>query len=156
MWKAKARIGTEKSEIIKKKECMSKKFLLVAAIIAVTCACSNRQVQTEQKDEAQMELVREGLLQMPDDQLSAEQKALKATIYQIFLDNVEIDAESNHFRLTLTEQEFKDKGLDESVYQECISNIDDLNAYVDSSGKGEEIAASWTKSKEEYLQSLQK
>ena len=135
---------------------MNKRFLLVAAIMAVTCACSNRQAQTEQKNEGQMELVREGLLQMPDDQLNAEQKALKATIYQIFLDNVEIDAESNHFRLTLTEQEFKDKGLDAEVYQECISEIDDLNAYVDSSGKGAEIAASWTKSKEEYLQSLQK
>ena len=132
------------------------KFLLVVSILISMCACNSRIAQTEQKDEGQMELVRGGLLQMPDDQLSAEQKALKATIYQIFLDNVEIDAESNHFRLTLTEQEFKDKGLDAEVYQECISEFDDLNAYVDSSGKGAEIAASWTKSKEEYLQSLQK
>ena len=131
--------------------------LLMLGLCVYACNNSKEQsVNDEEKLAEQIEQVKAGLLIAPETGLTAEQKELKTKIYQVLLEYVEVDVENNHLRLALTEQEFKDKGLDESLYKECLSEIDNINAYVDQSGKGKEMMESWTKSKEEYLKQIAK
>lgn len=127
-------------------------LLFIVIVFVGMSACNNRNVQAEQEEKTQVRTVDSGLLMIPDEKLNSEQKELKAKIYQVLLDCVEVDTVTNHLRLTLTKQEFIDKGLDENLYQECISNIDAVNAYADQSGKGREMLDSWIKSKDDFVQ----
>lgn len=131
-----------------------KKVFIGLSLLICACACNNHNAQSDEDEtrvEKQVEIVETGLLMKSDKALTPKQKELKAQIYHVLLEYVEVDTIANHLQLTLTKQEFKEKGLDESLYRKCLSEIDDVNTYADKTGKGQEMMKSWMESKEHYL-----
>ncbi len=124
-------------------------LLLVACFLG--CKDYNIRNNENEKEKKQVETIEAGLLMMSDEALSSEQKELKEKIYQVLLEGVQVDTVANHLQLVLTEKDFKQRGLDEKLYQKCLDEIDDVNAYADETGRGKEMMKSWIESKENYL-----
>lgn len=132
-----------------------KKVFLISLLLVSVYSCNDSNSWSNEgsaKEKGQLETLEAGLLMMPDELLSLEQKDLKAKIYQVVLEGVEADTIQNHLCLTFTKKEFKERGLDESLYWKCLDEINAVNNYADETGQGKEMMKSWIVSKENYLQ----
>ncbi|MBM6856374.1 hypothetical protein [Caecibacteroides pullorum] len=138
---------------------MKKIILLISVILLGFIACtkhSNSEKGSKLDEKTQVDILHAGLFFVDDNSLSPEQKELKVKIEDIALHYIEVDTIAHHLQLTITEKEFKQKGMDESLYQECLANIAAINAYADSTGMGKQMMESWLNSKANHLESQRK